>query len=132
MTYFWIEPDLYSSLLEWLPRQDYHLYGPSKAFMHGLIQELRPVFGKRNIQISVVYPGPLQTGFHQAAGVPATARPPDWDSLTQVSREILQAVARREPYVFSDFDPDWVATCVGLWQQETQCKTQLTEDLSHV
>ena len=87
-----------SSVVESLPCADFAVYAATKAALDGFARSLR-VEWRGRIEVQVIHPGAVKTGFHGKASVPpaqpraeATSRSPSTDPSTDARRESAQTV----------------------------------------
>ncbi|MFJ7266968.1 SDR family NAD(P)-dependent oxidoreductase [Streptomyces sp. NPDC099050] len=83
-----------SSLVAVLPKPRSATYAASKAFLSSLSESLSMEVARHGVHITTVHTGLTRSGFHEAAGVPASALPDiKWLTSEQVARAGLDAVA---------------------------------------
>lgn len=82
-----------SSLTALIPDENWAIYAATKAAVNHFIECVRPAALRRDISITVCYPGCLQTDFHLAAGASSAplvgAVSPD--SIAKAMREAIEA-----------------------------------------
>ena len=87
-----------------IPRPAGAHYGPSKAYLVALSEELDLILAKTGVHVSALCPGFTHTDFHEVAGMMEMKNAlPDvmWYSAETVVRDGIEAVERGKPIMIS-------------------------------
>jgi hypothetical protein len=90
-----------ASVAAYVPGPNQSVYYATKAFVRSFSDSLAAELRGTGVAVTAVYPGPVASGFHAAAGVPRSGRLYDWflASPESVAAAIWRAVERGRPRV---------------------------------
>lgn len=81
------------------------LYGATKAALEHIIYSLRPLAEKRDISITLCYPGLVATSFYEMAGVPTPQQAVDANDIAPL---LIDAAERRDRTFVAPMDEDFL------------------------